>query len=128
MLSLSPMRRPKENGEGVIPISKDFKLALRAWKVEADSSYRKSLFDITSQPQPRTISYGIANKFTGWCRVLGFTGASSHSGRRTAITNWARKIPTVGDKPTRGSEHSALGTTQRPIENDAGAMRRVVKT
>lgn len=34
--------------------------------------------------------------FQRWYRHLGFVGCSSHSGRRTFITNAARKISTVG--------------------------------
>ena len=69
------------------------------------------------------------HKFAGWYRASGFTGASSHSGRRTAITNWARRISTVGGSLRDVqilARHSALSTTQRYIEADAGAMRRVV--
>ena len=70
------------------------------------------------------------NKFTGWYRALGFTGASSHSGRRTAITNWARKIPTVSgtlrDVQILAGD-SALSTTQRYIEADAEALRRIIE-
>jgi hypothetical protein len=62
--------------------------------------------------------------------ALGFTGASSPSGRRTAITNWARRISTNGGS-LRDVQilagHSALSTTQRYIEADAGAMRRIVQ-
>jgi hypothetical protein len=34
--------------------------------------------------------------FAKWFRALGYHGCSSHSGRRTFITNAARKISTVG--------------------------------
>ena len=56
------------------------------------SSYRpigKMVCEATS-PQ------AIVNMFHRWYRHLGFVGCSSHSGRRTFITNAARKISTVG--------------------------------
>ena len=117
-------------GGRAIPIAKDLKAALIALKVEADADFRKSPYVVTSERGNYTSSYAIVNKFAGWYRALAFTGASSHSGRRTAITNWARKISTVGGS-LRDVQilagHSALSTTQRYIEVDAGAMRRVVE-
>ena len=118
-------------GGRAIPIAKDLKAALIALKAEAANDYRKSPFVITSERGLYTSSYAIVNKFAAWYGALGFTGASSHSGRRTAITNWARKISTVGGS-LRDVQilagHSALSTTQRYIEVDAGAMRRVVES
>jgi integrase len=72
----------------------------------------------------------VVNKFADWYRALGFVGASSHSGRRTFITNAARKISTVGGSLRDVqllAEHSALGTTQRYIEADGMTQRRVVE-
>jgi integrase/recombinase XerD len=43
-----------------------------------------------------TSPQAIVNMFHRWYRHLGFVGCSSHSGRRTFITNAARKISTVG--------------------------------
>ena len=77
-----------------------------------------------------TSSYAIANKFAHWYRELGFSGASSHSGQWTFITNTARRISTVGGS-VRDVQlmagHSALSTTQRYIESDGMAQRRVVE-
>ena len=61
----------------------------------------------------------IVNLFAGWYRTLGFSGCSSHSGRRTFITGAARKITRVGGS-LRGVQmwagHAALSTTQHYIE------------
>ena len=78
----------------------------------------------------RTSSYAIVNKFAAWYRALGFNRASSHSGRRTAITNWARKISIVGGSlrdVQMLAGHSAQSITQRYIESDGAAQRLVVE-
>ena len=71
----------------------------------------------------------IVNLFKGWYTELGFVGCSSHSGRRTFITNAARKISTVGGS-LRDVQflagHSSLQTTQRYIEGDTQAQVKIV--
>jgi integrase len=71
----------------------------------------------------------IVNLFWRWYRHIGFHGCSSHSGRRTFITNTARKISTVGGS-LRDVQvlagHTNLRTTQRYIEANVDAQARVV--
>ena len=120
----------KGKGGRIIPLSKELRAALGRLKVEADNAARRSPFVVTSERSLNTSSYAIVNKFAAWYRALGFVGASSHSGRRTAITNWARKISSVGGS-LRDVQllagHSALSTTQRYIEGSEDARRHVVE-
>ena len=113
-----------------IPLNKDLRAALILLKEETDKRKLPSSFVITSERGEKTSSYAIVNMFAGWYRALGFNGASSHSGRRTFITNAARRISTVGGS-LRDVQllagHSALGTTQRYIEADGMAQRRIVE-
>jgi integrase/recombinase XerD len=119
----------KGRGGRSIPLNKDLKTALLALNEEAKASPRPSPFVVTSERGGPTSASVIVNKFAGWYRALGFVGASSHSGRRTFITNAARRISTVGGS-LRDVQllagHSALGTTQRYIEADGMAQRRIV--
>lgn len=113
-----------------IPLNKELKAALKALKTEVDQSVRPSPYVITSERGEKTSSYVVVNMFAGWYKALGFIGASSHSGRRSFITNAARRISTVGGS-LRDVQllagHSALGTTQGYIEADGMAQRRIVE-
>lgn len=84
---------------------------------------------IRTQRSKSTTPQGIVNLFASWYRAVGLLGCSSHSGRRTFITNAARKISTVGGSirdVQMLAGHSSLQTTQRYIESDSEAKRRVV--
>ena len=98
-------------------------------KTEGERFARPSPFVVMSERGGPTTAAVVVNKFAGWYRALGFVGASSHSGRRTFITNAARRISTVGGS-LRDVQilagHSVSGTTQRYIEADGLAQRRVV--
>jgi integrase len=87
-------------------------------------------FVIRTERSSRTSAHVIVNLFARWYEVLGFDGCSSHSGRRTFITNAARKISTV-DGSLRDVQmlagHSNLRTTQRYIEPNASAQVKVVQ-
>jgi len=120
-----------KSGGRVIPMNKELHTALSIWKEKADRDHRRSEYVITSERGSQTSSYAVVNKFQVWYKALGFQGASSHSGRRTAITLWARQIGRFGGS-LRDVQllagHSALSTTQRYIEADGEAQRRVVES
>ena len=84
---------------------------------------------IRTERSNSTTPQAIVNLFKGWYTELGFVGCSSHSGRRTFITNAARKISTVGGS-LRDVQflagHSSLQTTQRYIEGDTQAQVKIV--
>ena len=85
---------------------------------------------ICTERSLETSAQAIVNMFHRWYRHLGFVGCSSHSGRRTFITNAARKISTVGGSLKDVQElagHSNLRTTQRYIESNPEAQLRVVE-
>lgn len=61
--------------------------------------------------------------------TLGMTGCSSHSGRRTFITRAARKVSDVGGSLRDVQQlagHASLQTTQRYIDGDSDAKRKLV--
>jgi integrase/recombinase XerD len=120
----------KGKGSGrVIPLNRELRAALLSLR-QSPSRGRTSLFVITTERATRTSPQAIVNLFSRWYSDLGFSGCSSHSGRRTFITNAARKISTVGGS-LRDIQmlagHSNLSTTQRYIESHAEAQRRIVE-
>ena len=95
----------------------------------------KMMFDvegrvITTQRSQSTTSQAIVNMFSRWYSDLNLIGCSSHSGRRTFITNCSRKISTVGGS-LRDIQylagHSSLQTTQRYIEGNTQSKIKVVE-
>jgi len=71
----------------------------------------------------------VANWFSDLYRSLGFAGCSSHSGRRTFITKAARNIHRAGGSIRDVQElagHRSLAMTQRYIEGDTAAKRKLV--
>jgi len=84
---------------------------------------------INTERSKQTSPQGIVNLFTRWYEQIGFDGCSSHSGRRTFITNAARKISLVGGSlrdVQMLAGHSNLRVTQRYIDGDQDAQRKIV--
>lgn len=108
----------------IIPLNKQLKAALSELQ-----RIERGEWVIRTERSDHTSAQAIVNLFQRWYRDLGLIGCSSHSGRRTFITNAARKISTVGGSlrdVQHLAGHSSLQTTQRYIEGDSEARRRVV--
>jgi integrase len=89
----------------------------------------ETAFVVTTERSAHTSPQAVVNMFKRWYGDLGLLGCSSHSGRRTFITNAARKISTVGGSlrdVQMLAGHSSLAVTQRYIDGDSEAMRKIV--
>lgn len=121
-------RASKGNSGRAIPINRELRQALIDLR-EASWSIGRPMHVITTERSSATSAQMIVNQYARWFSAIGLNGCSSHSGRRTFITNAARKISMVGGS-LRDVQvlagHSNLRTTQRYIEADVAAQRRVV--
>jgi site-specific recombinase XerD len=112
----------------VIPMNDEVRTALAAYAkttIIASGNYL-----IESERSNRMSAQAIVNLFWRWYQHIGFDGCSSHSGRRTFITNTARKISTVGGSlrdVQMLAGHTNLRTTQRYIEANPEAQMKIVE-
>ena len=116
----------------IVPLNKQLRgnliqllvVARHTGQFDAENSYV-----VTTERSGQTSAQAIVNMFKRWYSALGLLGCSSHSGRRTFITNAAKKIASVGGS-LRDVQilagHSSLAVTQRYIEGDSEARRKVV--
>jgi integrase/recombinase XerD len=117
----------------IIPINKllkqELQLQLETVLIKTKVQDLRNQRIIHTQRGKETSAQVIVNMFKGWYTRAGLIGCSSHSGRRTFITNAAKKISTVGGS-LRDVQwlagHSSLQTTQRYIDGDSDARRKVV--
>ncbi len=126
----------KGKGGRIIPLNKELKAALTELKVFAETKMtdRGFPFDlgsnvISSERGARMSPNSIAHWFKRLYANLGFDGCSSHSGRRTAITKWAKNTSRAGGSLRDVQElagHSSLAMTQRYIQSDTEAKRKLV--
>jgi len=116
----------------IIPLNKDVRGHLTMlFDIEKDSYG----FDIAKSNVIRTeranhsSPQSIVNMFANWYADLGYIGCSSHSGRRTFITNLSKKLSLVGGSLRDVQSlvgHKNLQTTQRYIEVDTDCQRMLV--
>ena len=127
-----PNSSSKGNGGRIIPLHKDIKENLVLMLEEHRKLYgfdQNKSFIVRTERSPFTTSQTIVNMFQKWYGKLGLLGCSSHSGRRTFITETSKKISLVGGS-LRDIQmmvgHQSLQTTQRYIEGDSESQKKVV--
>ncbi len=135
-IALQNVASKGKNGGRTIPLNKELKVALEALKVfaaakRADKGFPFDLAAnvITSERGERLSANSVAHWFKRVYGNLGFDSCSSHSGRRTAITRWAKNTSRAGGSLRDVQElagHSSLATTQRYVQGDTAAKRKLV--
>jgi integrase/recombinase XerD len=117
-----------KRGGRAVPLNKELRAALIALK--AGRNDPEATDRIIHSERDIGLSAGAVQVwFHRLYESLGFKGASSHSGRRTFVTRCAKKIIEAGGSLRDVQElagHASLATTQRYIQGDTDAKRRVV--
>lgn len=116
----------------IIPLHKELKILLFDLLAERQKDEYFSLDKpvIDTERGEHTTPQVIVNFFYNLYKTIGFNGCSSHSGRRTFITNAAKHISLVGgtlNDVRLLAGHSSLATTQRYIAYDTEAQRKIVE-
>lgn len=109
-----------------IPIHRELKTALRKLSATLDPLAGPV---VRSERGGRMTAMSVVNWFAIRYRELGLSGCSSHSGRRTFVTKAARLVHRAGGS-LRDVQllagHRSIQTTQRYIDGDSDAQRRLV--
>jgi integrase/recombinase XerC len=118
-----------KTGGRTIPMHPDLQAALvtlQTWRADMATPERPIIFSERGGGlSPATVRLWFHRLYTS----LQMAGCSSHSGRRTFITRAARKISQVGGSLRDVQElagHTSLAMTQRYIEGDTEAKRKLV--
>jgi integrase/recombinase XerD len=130
------LQLPNSSSKGksgrIVPLNKDLKKNLISLLEQHRQlhGFEPQTFSIfRTERSHSTSAQAIVNMFQRWYKLFGLVGCSSHSGRRTFITETSKKISTVGGS-LRDIQmmvgHSSLQTTQRYIEADSDSQRKVV--
>ena len=127
-----PNSSSKGRSGRIIPLHKNIKQNLEIMLEKQKNMYRfdqNKSFVIRTERSISTTSQAIVNMFYNWYRKFGLLGCSSHSGRRTFITDTSKKISLVGGS-LRDIQmmvgHSSLQTTQRYIKQIVNLRRRLL--
>jgi integrase len=120
-----PDHATKKRSGRTIPLHEDLRTALAAWRAATGSAGPVIVSERGGPMTPQSIVVWFAQAY----RAIGLEGCSSHSGRRTFITRAARLVHRAGGS-LRDVQllagHRSIQTTQRYIEGDTDAQRKLV--
>lgn len=121
----------KQSGR-IIPMHKDLAVLLAELLSRQQKNEHFNLTNriIMTERDHKTSSQAIVNFFYNLYKEIGFEGCSSHSGRRTFITTAAKNISLAGgtlNDIRMLAGHSTLTTTQRYIEYNTDAQKKIVE-
>jgi integrase/recombinase XerD len=115
----------KKRSGRLIPLHKDLRNALACWRGLTSRSGPVVLSERGCAMTPLSIVVWFARAY----RAVGLEGCSSHSGWRTFITRAARLVHKAGGS-LRDVQllagHRSIQTTQRYIDGDTDAQRKLV--
>lgn len=116
----------KKRSGRIVPVHPDLREALIAYRKEAGGTNSAVIRSERGGPMtPLSIVVWFSRVYS----ELGLEGCSSHSGRRTFITRAARLVHKAGGS-LRDVQllagHRSIQTTQRYIEGDSDAQRRLI--
>jgi integrase len=118
-------RAAKKSGGRLIPIHPELRHAL----IDLGRQSEAAGPVVRSQRGRPMTPVSIVNWFAKAYRAIGLQGCSSHSGRRTFITRAARLVHNAGAS-LRDVQllagHRSIQTTQRYIDGDTDAQRKLV--
>ena len=134
-ISLQNSASKGKHGGRIIPMHADLREALKSLhaheyekgRVKPEAFVITLAKGNTDQTSRANSIHFLFNK--DWFKKLEFSGASSHSGRRTFITSAARKVSMVGGSlrdVQALAGHSSIQTTQRYVDTDPEAQRRLI--
>ena len=118
----------KNRRRRTVPLHPELKITLRKLHRVAGQPSRGAV--IESQRSRNMTAKGVVNWFTKIYAEAGFDGCSSHSGRRTFITQAARLLPKAGGSLRDVQElagHASLKTTEAYIQGSTEAQRKLVR-
>lgn len=121
----------KQSGR-TIPMHKDLAILLTELLAEQKKNEHFAVTNriITTERDNKISPQAIVNFFYNLYKEIGFEGCSSHSGRRTFITTATKNISLVGgtlNDIRMLAGHSTLATTQRYIEYNTDAQKKIVE-
>ena len=126
MISLTNEASKGKSGR-TVPMSKELQELLGRYLQSRGSA---SEFVIVTERSEKFSANAVTVWFKRLYTKLGFTGCSSHSGRRSFITRCARKVSQAGGSMRDVmalAGHTNLQTTQRYVEQSTDAQEKLIE-